>query len=124
MTFYERCKDLANQKGISLNELGNKVKVSGAAINGWKTGYPRADVAQRVAEVLGVSVEYLIKGESTNGLDISTGEIQLLKYYRGCKHDYRTLLMAQAHLCYQFSDNPPSDEDVPLEYIHTKPKSI
>lgn len=119
MTFYERCRDLAKQKGISLNELGNMVKVSGAAINGWKTGYPRADVALRVAKAFGVSVEYLLTGEDTNGLDITTGEIQLLKYYRGCKDDYRTLLMAQAHLSYQFSGNPPESYEIPEDYHPT-----
>lgn len=118
MTFYERCSDLAKQKGISLNELGKKVNVSGAAINGWKTGYPRADVALRVAQVFGVSVEYLLTGEDTNGLDITTGEIQLLKYYRGCKQPFRTLLMAQASLSYQYSDNPPSDDDLIPEDYH------
>lgn len=118
MTFYERCNILAKQKGFSLNELGKKVNVSGAAINGWKTGYPRADVAQKLAQVLGVSVEYLLTGETNSGLDITTSELLLVKYYRGLNSDLQTLLMAQASLSYQLSGNPPVTE-IPEDYHPT-----
>lgn len=82
MGFYERCEELANKKGISLNELGRRVGISGPAITGWKNGsYPKLDVAQRVAEEFGVSIDYLATGKYSD-TELLPEENKLIEWYR------------------------------------------
>ena len=48
----------------SFEWLYHKTKVAKGTFSSWKTRkmYPRADVALRIAEALGVSIEYLLTG--------------------------------------------------------------
>ena len=110
--FFENCEDIAKQKNISMNKLGDMVGVSGAAINGWKNGsYPKADVAQRVADVLGVTVDYLMKGTTNTGLTITPKEIKLVEHYRNSRDDYKTIIESVAEQCDSLSQLPPSNKD-------------
>ena len=62
MTFGEKIKDLRAQKGMSQPELGKRVNVSTRTIASYKAGksYPKSrEVYDRLAEVLGVDVNYL-----------------------------------------------------------------
>jgi len=98
--FFENCEDIAKQKNISMNKLGDQVGVSGAAINGWKNGsYPKVDVAKKVADTLGVSLDYLMTGKCDSGFDISTRELKLLEHYRKAKDDYKSIIDALAEQC-------------------------
>lgn len=55
-------------KGIPQKELAEKVGISPNGISTWKiTGaLPRADIAVKIADILGVTVEYLITGNIPN----------------------------------------------------------
>ena len=110
--FFENCEDIARRKNISMNKLGEQVGVSGAAINGWKNGsYPKADVAQKVADVLGVTVDYLMKGTTSTGLTITPEEIALIEHYRNSKSDYKSIIESVAEQCDSLSNTPPLDKD-------------
>lgn len=63
--FYERLERLLKDKDIQQKELAEYCGISSNGISTWKvTGtIPRADVAIKMAECLGVSVEYLITGQ-------------------------------------------------------------
>jgi len=52
-------KELATKAGLKKHTIDNYLSVRGRM--------PAADVAVRIADVLGVSVEYLIKGSETTG---------------------------------------------------------
>ena len=109
--FFDNCEELAKQKNISMNKLGEQVGVSGAAINGWKNGsYPKADVAQKVAETLGVTVDYLMTGKTDSGFSIGPKEIELLENYRKSNSDFKTIIETVAKQS-SFLSNPPSDKD-------------
>lgn len=64
MTFWDRVKSALNSKNISEAELGRRIGLAQASINGWKTkgSIPRADIAYKTAEVLNTTVEYLVSG--------------------------------------------------------------
>lgn len=82
MTFYERCEQLAKENKVTMKELGIAVGVTGASITGWKTGsLPRVDIAVKVAKYFGVTVEYLVEGD-TNDSDISPEERKLIQWYQ------------------------------------------
>lgn len=67
-TFIERLERLMEDKGIPQKELAEKVGISPNGISTWKiTGaLPRADIAVKIADILGVTVEYLITGNIPN----------------------------------------------------------
>jgi transcriptional regulator with XRE-family HTH domain len=64
MTFIERLERLIKEKKTSQKAVAEYAGITGASLSEWKKEgtIPRADVALRIAEFLGVSVEYLITG--------------------------------------------------------------
>ena len=64
-TFYERLERLAQSAHLQQKDIAEQAGISANGISTWKiTGtIPRADIAIRLAQILNVSVEYLITGE-------------------------------------------------------------
>lgn len=67
MTIYERIKNTADQKGFALSEVARRANIGEKSIYAWKPSskYPNGITPKRltlekVADVLGVSVEYLL----------------------------------------------------------------
>ena len=60
MTVFERIKETAKLRGTNLKNLAKQVGLSENAIYSWKNKTPRTDNLQSVADVLGVSVDYLL----------------------------------------------------------------
>nr|DAF30562.1 MAG TPA: helix-turn-helix domain protein [Herelleviridae sp.] len=67
-TFIERLERLMEDKGLQQKDLAEQVGISSNGISTWKiTGaLPRADIAVKIARILGVTVEYLVTGELSN----------------------------------------------------------
>ena len=67
-TFIERLERLMEDKGLQQKDLAEKAGISSNGISTWKiTGaLPRADIAVKIADILGVTVEYLITGNIPN----------------------------------------------------------
>ncbi|WP_270324181.1 helix-turn-helix domain-containing protein [Weissella confusa] len=61
MTLFERVKEISKKHGFSsLRVLSEQAGLSPNVIYGWKTKEPSAKTLQAVADVLGVSVDYLL----------------------------------------------------------------
>lgn len=60
MTLFERTKETAKQRGMSLKSLNDQANLGKNAIYSWKTSKPGMSALQAVADVLGVSVDYLL----------------------------------------------------------------
>jgi SOS-response transcriptional repressor LexA len=69
MTFPERLETLIKENKTSQKAIAEYVGVRYASISDWKKdgSYPRADIAIKIAKVLGTTVEYLVFGEETSG---------------------------------------------------------
>jgi bacteriophage CI repressor helix-turn-helix domain len=67
-TFIERLERLMVDRGLQQKDLAEKVGISSNGISTWKiTGtFPRADIAVKIAAILGVTVEYLVTGHIPN----------------------------------------------------------
>jgi transcriptional regulator with XRE-family HTH domain len=95
-----RIRDARRALGLTQDELARRVGVSRSAIAQWetdRTGQVRANLA-RVAAVLGVSIGYLITGESEAGLiNVETAdERALLSLYRQIREPGRSELLRSA----------------------------
>ena len=61
MTLFERVKEISKKHGFSsLRVLSEQAGLSPNVIYGWKKKEPSAKTLQAVADVLGVSVDYLL----------------------------------------------------------------
>ncbi|WP_195515515.1 helix-turn-helix domain-containing protein [Enterococcus dispar] len=61
MTLIERIKEAAKNRGIhSLAEIERQTGISNGQIRRWDTSSPKIDNIQKVAELLGVSTDYLL----------------------------------------------------------------
>lgn len=60
MTTFERIKTTAKSRGLSLNQLNDEAGLKQNIIYSWKNKTPSADNLSKVADVLGVSVDYLL----------------------------------------------------------------
>ncbi|TGE61098.1 XRE family transcriptional regulator [Weissella confusa] len=60
MTTFERIKEISKQRGLNLKKTATKAGLSENAIYKWKSQTPQSNALQAVADVLGVSVDYLL----------------------------------------------------------------
>lgn len=60
MTTFERIKQTARERGLTLNQLNDTAKLKNNIIYSWKSKTPSAESLSKVADVLGVSVDYLL----------------------------------------------------------------
>jgi len=75
MTLVERIKKIAKQKNMNLKETAIKAGIGENSIYRWKDQNPTSESLSKVADVLGVSVDYLLNGkdnEPENNVDIRT----------------------------------------------------
>ncbi|GHV88002.1 hypothetical protein AGMMS50267_03620 [Spirochaetia bacterium] len=68
-TFWKIVKNEVDRQNTSFEWLYRKTGIPKGTFSSWKNRnvVPRADAAYRIAEVLGVSVEYLLTGRDTAG---------------------------------------------------------
>ncbi len=95
-----RIREIRRSLGMTQDELARRVGVSRSAIAQWetdRTGQVRANLA-RVAAVLGVSIGYLLTGDSDAGLiHVETAdERALLSLYRQIREPGRAELLRNA----------------------------
>lgn len=63
MNTLDRIKTMVDSKGMTIAELERKADVGNGTIRNWSKSLPTADKLQRVAKVLGTSLDYLVNGE-------------------------------------------------------------
>lgn len=88
MTMFERIEFISKKRGMSLREVNEKAKLGTNAIYRWKKQVPSVDKIKAVANVLGVSVDYLLgKSESqttSDNKDLDVEEaIDSMRSYQG-----------------------------------------
>ncbi len=64
MGLYERIRDAAKAKGYSVNRLEQELGFARSSINKFNKNAPSADKLQKIAETLGVTVDYLMTGNT------------------------------------------------------------
>ena len=64
MTVFERIEELRKAKNVSQGKLEKELGFSNGSISKWRNSTPTYERLQKVAEYFGVSVEYLMTGES------------------------------------------------------------
>lgn len=60
MTVFDRIKEIAKKRGMSLKSVNDTANLGTNAIYKWKTQKPNSEALNSVADVLGVSADYLL----------------------------------------------------------------
>lgn len=63
MNLYENVKAIAKEKGYSINRLEKELGFARSYISKFKNITPSMDKVQKIADFLGVSVDYLLSGK-------------------------------------------------------------
>jgi transcriptional regulator with XRE-family HTH domain len=96
----QRVKAERIQRGLTQDELSQRVGVSRSAVAQWETGRAGQLMGNlaRIGAALDVSVEYLMYGGDTRAaLQPQQGdEIALLRLYRACEPEDRQILLRTA----------------------------
>lgn len=66
MGLYEQIRDAAKVRGYSINRLEQELGFARSSINKFNKNAPSADKLQKIAETLGVTVDYLMTGNAEN----------------------------------------------------------
>lgn len=69
MSFKENLKSALEYQGLQIKELAAKCGISKNTLGNYLTGHnslPSADTAVKIAQALGVSVEYLVTGKDSD----------------------------------------------------------
>jgi len=82
--FPERCRELRRQKNLSQAELGKLVDVHLTHIGRYERGIsrPSAFTLKKIAEVLGVTTDYLIEGETDDIARAKLEDRELLNMFQ------------------------------------------
>lgn len=108
MTTLDRIKQVAKQRGYSLTQVNEKANLGKNTIYSWKTKEPGLNNLKAVADVLGVSVDYLLGNTDEMHPKQVTGDpdvdgVDLNDYF-----EKRGLL--------RFNGKPISEEDLRIIY--------
>lgn len=106
-----RIRTIRHSRGITQDELASQIGVSRSAVAQWETGRAGQVTANltRIADILGVSVEYLLHGDDRQAaMQAQQGdELALLRLYRACGPEDRQILLRTARrLARTYTGNP------------------
>jgi len=74
MTIYQRIKDLANEKNVSIREVESTLSLANGTLNKWKER-ANTEKLQKVADYFGVTVDYLLGND--NNSNVSSKSVDL-----------------------------------------------
>ena len=67
MAVYERIESLRKERKISQGNLEKELGFSNGSISKWKTSMPKPERLQKIADYFGVTVDYLMTGNESDG---------------------------------------------------------
>ena len=82
MSTFERIKETAKKRGLTLAKLNEKAGLGTNSIYHWKTKKPSAESLQKVADVLGVTSDYL-NGNNDRKLTADLDDDDVIFTYQG-----------------------------------------
>ena len=91
---YDRFIEIAQRKGMTPYKIHKLTGISQSTFTAWKQGIstPKHEKLKKIADCLGVSVDYLMTGEEKEktppvGEVLTEGEQMILKLYRSISND-------------------------------------
>lgn len=83
MTIFDRVKEAANKKGLSLQAVATKAGFGINSIYGWKKKDPSISRVEKVAKVLNVSTDYLLGNDNSKKVTADLDDDDVIFTYQG-----------------------------------------
>lgn len=100
MTIIERILETADKKGIKQNQIAQATGKDKSVVTNWRKRNcnPPAEYIPAIAQLLNVSLEWLITGSETPALSYAFSEDKqrLLTYYDQCNQEGKERIIEQA----------------------------
>ena len=99
MTISQRIFALLKEKGLKQKQLAEYTGISTSAISAWskKNTSPAAESLSAIADFLGVSIDYLLRGvDNTSYITLNEHENELLRNYRNVDDIYKAMIRERA----------------------------
>ena len=77
MEFIEKLNLLLKKNNMTGADLCKKLNIPNANYTNWKTRLPRADIVQKIANILNTSTDYLLGND-----EIKIEETEIISFYR------------------------------------------
>ena len=110
MTIYERFADLLGKKGLKAADISRATGLSSTVFSEWKKGkaQPKADKLQKIADALGVSMEFLLTGKDPEAFwdgpsdapALTVEELRILELYRSLPADKQAEVLRYGKFLY------------------------
>ena len=82
MDLYEKIKELAKQKNVSIRQIEENLNWGNGVIGRWKKAKPSYDKLEAIADYFHVSVDYLLGREEIKGEVLNKDEKDMLLAFR------------------------------------------
>ena len=97
MSFYENFSYVCNLKNIPLGTVCDACGLNSGIHTKWKTSSPKLETVEKVAEYLGVSIDYLTYGKESDST-LTEDEQKLINCYRKLSNREQQRLIGRAEL--------------------------
>lgn len=109
MTIVDRIKLKCKENGKSLSSIEAECGLGHATIRRWNENSPAIEKAQDVANLLQVSLDWLITGKESG--DLTEEEQQLVDTFRGCSSTGKLLIQEHAESIRKTLPAEPEDQN-------------
>lgn len=104
--FIDRLNEALKKNKMTGNALCNQMGISNSIYSSWKKNKPQADRLKQIADILNVSIDWLLERDGAPEPD----EIQLLNHYRNSddtgKETILSIAELQAKRCIKIVEEP------------------
>lgn len=121
---FDRIKEVADERGISISELSVKMGWSEKAIYAWKTSSPSLDKVKKIADYFGISIDRLAdRDEYWRDYDKNLGEEKLASIRNKTDEASEAMELFAAHIDDDLTPEEMEDVIQYLEFIRSKHKN-
>lgn len=98
----KRIKDTAKSKNIPLKEMFKSLKISDNTLHNMQNSFPKSDTLARIADYLGVSVDFLLGRErpalAASAPSLDSNAARMLSMFSQLSEEKQEFLLKQAEM--------------------------
>ncbi len=93
MGLYENIKKACSERGISINKLELELELPRSSISKYNKNSPSINKVQKIADFLGISVEYLMTGNKPEIPEYDKDTMELIMLYSKLNKEQKTAVI-------------------------------